>query len=115
MEAHLLAFARVLLGGGAAILPADAVQAMTTDQLTPAQKARGGLLPGFFHGRSWGFCQAVYDNGAFGWDGGLGTSWRVDPREQMCAILMTQRAWTSAVPPNVCVDFWTSAYQAIDD
>jgi len=29
---------------------------------------------GFFDGRSWGFCQAVYDNGAFGWDGGLGAS-----------------------------------------
>ena len=52
---------------------------------------------------------------ASGWDGGLGTSWRVDPKEQMCGIVMTQRAWTSPVPPNVCADFWTSAYQAIDD
>src|SRR6266567_1790293 len=75
----LLAFARMLLRGGAPVLPAGAVRAMTTDQLTAAQKARGGLLPGFFHGRSWGFCQAVYDSGAFGWDGGLGTSWLVDP------------------------------------
>ena len=37
----LLAFARILLRGGAPVLPADAVRAMTTDQLTPAQKARG--------------------------------------------------------------------------
>jgi hypothetical protein len=29
--------------------------------------------------------------------------------------LMTQRCWTSPVPPDVCVDFWTSSYQAIDD
>jgi CubicO group peptidase (beta-lactamase class C family) len=29
--------------------------------------------------------------------------------------LMTQRALTSPVPPPVCQDFWTSAYQAIDD
>ena len=58
--------ARMLLAGGAPVLPADAVRAMTTDQLTAAQKARRGLLPGFFHGRSWGFCQAVYDSGAFG-------------------------------------------------
>jgi len=30
-------------------------------------------------------------------------------------ILMTQRAWTSPIPPDVCLDFWTSVYQAIDD
>jgi CubicO group peptidase (beta-lactamase class C family) len=63
----LLAFARMLLRGGAPVLPPEAVRAMTTDQLTPAQKSLGGLLPGFFVGRSWGFCQAVYDSGAFGW------------------------------------------------
>ena len=53
--------------------------------------------------------------GAFGWDGGLGTSWRSDPREDMVGILLTQAAWTSPSPPEVCLDFWTSAYQAIDD
>jgi hypothetical protein len=26
-----------------------------------------------------------------------------------------QRAWMSPNPPNVCRDFWTLAYQAIDD
>jgi hypothetical protein len=31
----------------------------------------------------------------------------------MVGILMTQRAWTSPNPPDVCLDFWTSAYQAI--
>ena len=38
-----------------------------------------------------------------------------DPQEEMVTILMTQRAWTSPSPPDVCRDFWTSAYQAIDD
>jgi hypothetical protein len=33
----------------------------------------------------------------------------------MVTILMTQRAWTSPSPPDVCLDFWTSSYQAIDD
>jgi hypothetical protein len=33
----------------------------------------------------------------------------------MTTILMTQRAWTSPNPPDVCRDFWTLAYQAIDD
>jgi CubicO group peptidase (beta-lactamase class C family) len=53
--------------------------------------------------------------GRFGWDGGLGTSWYSDPREEMVTILLTQRAWTSPNPSNVFRDFWTSAYQAIDD
>ncbi len=53
--------------------------------------------------------------GRFGWDGGLGTPWFSDPREVMVTILMTQRAWNSPSPPAVCLDIWTSAYQAIDD
>jgi len=53
--------------------------------------------------------------GTFGWDGGLGTSWRSDPTEDMVTILMTQASWTSPSPPDVCLDFWTSAYAAIDD
>jgi len=39
-------------------------------------------------------------------------SWYSDPREDMVGVPMTQRAWTS---PNATLDFWTSAYQAIDD
>ena len=34
---------------------------------------------------------------------------------EMVGVLITQRAWTSPSPPAVCLDFWTSAYQAIDD
>jgi hypothetical protein len=33
----------------------------------------------------------------------------------MVAILLTQASWTSPVPPHVTRDFWTAAYQAIDD
>jgi CubicO group peptidase (beta-lactamase class C family) len=53
--------------------------------------------------------------GSYGWDGGLGTSWRSDPKEAMVTVLLTQRACTSPNPPAVAQDFWTSAYQAIDD
>jgi CubicO group peptidase (beta-lactamase class C family) len=109
----LLAFARMLLRGGAPVLPADAVQAMTTDQLTPAQKARGGLVPGFFDGRSWGFCQAVYDSGAFGWDGGLGTTWLVDPAQDLTVIVLTQRMFESPDPPMVHRDIQAAAYTAL--
>jgi hypothetical protein len=33
----------------------------------------------------------------------------------MIGILMTQRLMDSPEPPLVYLDFWTSAYQAIDD
>jgi CubicO group peptidase (beta-lactamase class C family) len=109
----LLAFARMLLRGGAPVLPLQSVRAMTTDQLTAAQKARGGLLPGFFDGRSWGFCQAVYDSGAFGWDGGLGTSWLVDPSRDLTVIVLTQRMFESPDPPQVHRDIQAAAYAAL--
>lgn len=53
--------------------------------------------------------------GRYGWDGGYGTSWYADPREDMHAILLTQHLMDSPVPPPVYLDFWTSAYQAIGD
>lgn len=109
----LLALARMLLGGGPPVLRPDAVRAMTTDQLTAAQKARGGLGPGFFNGRSWGFCQAVYDSGAFGWDGGLGTSWLVDPSRDLTVIVLTQRMFESADAPQVHRDIQAAAYAAL--
>src|SRR5436305_10960498 len=44
----LHSFARMFLRDGAPVLSPDAVRAMTSDQLTGAQRARGGLGPGFF-------------------------------------------------------------------
>jgi CubicO group peptidase (beta-lactamase class C family) len=109
----LLAFARMLLRGGAPVLSADAVRAMTSDQLTDVQKARGGLGPSFFSGRSWGFCQAVYDDGSFGWDGGFGSSWLVDPNRDLVTIVLTQRAWETSDPPAVHRDIQAAAYAAL--
>jgi CubicO group peptidase (beta-lactamase class C family) len=109
----LLAFARMLLAGGAGVLTAAAARAMTTDQLTPAQKSRGGLGPDFFVGRSWSFCQSVLDSGAFGWDGGLGTSWLVDPAHDLTVIVLTQRMFESAAAPAVHRDIQAAAYAAL--
>ena len=53
--------------------------------------------------------------GQFGWDGGYGTSGYSDPREDLVGILLTQRLMESPEPPRVFQDFWTSAYQALDD
>ncbi|MFL5700553.1 MAG: serine hydrolase domain-containing protein [Ktedonobacteraceae bacterium] len=122
-----LAFGQMMLSqgkhGNERILSRLSVETMTTDQLTPEQKAVSGLVPGYFDGHGWGFGVSVVTRrddvaavpGRYGWDGGMGTSWYSDPREEMVTILMSQRAWTSPSPPNVCLDFWTSAYQAIDD
>jgi len=122
-----LAFGRMMLNTGRhgreRILSRPSVETMTTDQLTPEQKAVPGLGGGYFDGHGWGFGLSMVTRrddvagsvGQFGWDGGLGTSWRSDPREDLVGLLMTQRAWTSPSPPDVCRDFWTATYQAIDD
>ncbi len=120
-----LAFGQMMLSlgkhGNGCLLSRLSVELMTTDQLTPEQKAVSGLFPGFFDSQGWGFCVSVITRrddiatvpGRYGWDSGLGTSWYSDPREDMVIILMTQSAWASPSPPNVY--FWTLAYQAIDD
>jgi len=121
------AFARMLLSKGQVgrerILSRPSVELMTSDHLTAQQKAASVVAPGFFDNHGWGFGVSMITRrddvagsiGTYGWDGGLGTAWRTDPREEMITILMTQAAWTSPTPPKVCLDFWTSAYQAIDD
>ena len=122
-----LSFALMMLnhgkGGSERILSRPSVEVMITDQLTPEQKAVSGLVAGYFDNHGWGFGMSVVTRrsdmaksvGTFGWDGGFGTSWYADPKEDLTGILMTQQAFTSAAPPNFCQDFWTSAYQAIED
>lgn len=122
-----LAFGQMMLNhgkyGSERILSRPSVEMMTTDQLTQEQKAVSGFVPRFFDSHGWGFGvsviirreEAAGSIGTFGWAGGLGTSWCTDPREGMVGILLTQRAWTSPRPPDVCRDFWTLAYQTIDD
>jgi len=109
----LLAFARMLLRGGEPVLSAESVRAMSTDQLTEAQRGRGGLGPGFFAHKSWGFCQAVYDTGAFGWNGGFGTSWLVDPARELTVIVLTQRLFESPELPPTHREIQAAAYAAV--
>ncbi len=120
-----LAFGQMMLNkgkhGSERILSRLSIETMTTDQLTSEQKAVSGFFPGFFDNLGWGFGVSVVTRrdsiasvpGRYGWDGGLGTSWYSDPTEEMVIILMTQCAFGYPNPPNV--DFWTLAYQAIDD
>ena len=122
-----LAFGRMMLNKGVLgkerILSRPTVQAMTTDQMTPEQKAASPFFPGFWDNRGWGFGVSMVtrrDNvasspGRFGWDGAFSTSWASDPAEDMVCILMTQRLGFGPNLAGFFADFWTLAYQAIDD
>jgi CubicO group peptidase (beta-lactamase class C family) len=133
--ADFLAFASALLAGGTyqgeRVLSRPSVTLMTTDHLTPAQKAVSGLKPGYFDDLGWGFgmsvrtrrahsgpwpvsCPPLASVGSYGWPGIYGTGWYNDPAEDMTTILMIQRAPAPAGLP-ILYDFWTAAYQAIDD
>ncbi len=111
----LLALARVLLRGGDPVLSDGAVREMTRDQLTRDQRATAE--PVILGGRSWGLCQGVFVDGpqagAFGWDGGLGTSWLVDPVRDLTVIVLTQRLFQDPQLPPVHLDLQAAAYAAI--
>ena len=121
------AFCRMMLNKGVAgrerLLSRPSVELMTTDQITPAQKASSEFFPGFWDNHGWGFGLSIvthrddlaHSPGRFGWDGGYGTSGYTDPKEEMIGILMTQRVMNSPVAPPTYTDFWASAYQAIAD
>lgn len=90
----LLKFGQLFLRGGDSVLSADSIAQMTRPQLTPSQLAFGGLGPDFFANSSWGFGMSVSTGGptaaSFGWDGGLGTSWIVDPVRDLVTVVLTQ-------------------------
>jgi CubicO group peptidase (beta-lactamase class C family) len=91
----LYAFGRMMLNRGTSgrerILSRLSVELMTADQLTPAQKTATDFFPGFWDSRGWGFGMAVVTRrddlaavpGRYGWDGGYGTSWYADPKEDL--------------------------------
>jgi CubicO group peptidase (beta-lactamase class C family) len=123
----LLAFGRMMLNrgvhGNERILSRLSVEAMTTDQLTPEQKAASPFFESFWDSRGWGLGLSIVTRrddiasvpGRFGWDGAFSTSLYVDPHEELVGVLMAQcRPGALRMPPLV-VDFWTSVYQAIDD
>jgi CubicO group peptidase (beta-lactamase class C family) len=121
-----LAFASALLAGGThrgeRVLSRPSVTLMTSDHLTPAQKAVSGFSPGYFDDIGWGFGMSVRTRrthlgpsvGSYGWPGVYSTAWYSDPAEDMTTILMMQRVHEPQ-SMSIQLDFWTAAYQAIDD
>jgi CubicO group peptidase (beta-lactamase class C family) len=117
------AFARFMLSGtapnGRRLLKTETLRIMTANRLTPAQIAAGHLILG--PGRGWGLGLGVYVSGnswgvppgAYGWDGGFGTSWLNDPARGLSGILLTQRVFDSPEPPAVHRTFWRDLYTAV--
>jgi CubicO group peptidase (beta-lactamase class C family) len=122
-----LAFASALLAGGAhhgqRVLSRPAVTLMTSDQLTPAQRAGSGFWPGYFDDIGWGFGMSVRTRrthlgpsvGTYGWSGFYGTAWYNDPAEDLTTIVFLQRAHMGDQTLPMWHDLWTAVYQAIDD
>jgi CubicO group peptidase (beta-lactamase class C family) len=122
-----LAFASALLAGGSRhgerVLSRPSVALMTSDHLTPEQKAVSGFWPGYFDTMGWGFGMSVRTRrahpgpsaGSYGWPGYYGTAWYNDPAEDMTTIVIMQRAHAGDQRLPMWLDFWTAVYQAIDD
>jgi CubicO group peptidase (beta-lactamase class C family) len=118
------AFSRMMLNQGRhgreQILSRASVELMTSDQLTPEQRAGSEIF--FETHSSWGLGIAVdirrneiyHSLGRFGWTGGFGTTAYIDPAAGMIGILFTQRMMDSPEPPRVFTDFWTLAYEAME-
>lgn len=87
---------------------------MTTDWLTPAQRAGAEL---FLEGQGWGFGGSVDVTqsdpwnvpGRYGWVGGTGTAAHVTPATGAVSVLLTQLEMTGPTPPATTREFWTYA------
>jgi CubicO group peptidase (beta-lactamase class C family) len=114
------AFSRMLLQrgehNGRRILSEASVAAMTSNQLTPGQSLQGA--PILEAGRGWGYGVSVVGSesaqslpaGAYGWNGGLGSSWLAAPRSGTTAILLTMTAFDSPETPPLHRQFWQNVF-----
>ena len=90
-------FARMLAEGGQVngrpMISPDHLEQMASDQVSAACKTPGSFFPGFWDGMGWGFGVGVKTGGSqrgrFGWSGGQGTDFFVDP-DGTVGILLTQ-------------------------
>ncbi len=123
-----LRFGLMLLNNGALegrrVLSRKSVELMTTDFLTPEQRAIPFFGYPYWSDRGLGLGVYVLDNlarhgalgspGQYGWAGAFATAWFNDPAERMTAVMMAQVSFPAVIPP-VRADFETLVYQAIDD
>ncbi len=118
-----LAFGRLLLGKGEyrgrRILSGRSVETMLTDHITPEQKAASPFFPNFWDKHGWGFGIAVITKpdeispvpGRFGWWGGFGTTFYVDPHTETVALLFTQKMMGGADDTMMSEEFLKHAFR----
>ncbi|MGV9886405.1 serine hydrolase domain-containing protein [Streptomyces sp. NPDC003395] len=106
-----LAFARMLLSGGAGLLSPTSVSRMTSNHLTAAQRADVTL---FLEGQGWGYGGQVDVDpvdpwsvpGRYGWVGGTGTTAHVNPATDTVTVMLSQVAMTGPTPNPLMREFW---------
>jgi len=120
-----LRFARMLLRHGEAphgrLLSRASVLLMMADQLTAEQKDKSPF-PGLWDGSGWGMGGRVVTRrtdidigpGAYGWSGGYGTHFVIDPCENLFATVLTQRMMQSPGDDRIGRELFTLTYAALD-
>ena len=120
----VLTFGRALLDAGrggqgsatGSVLPADVVQAMSTEQVPLAQRTGGGNAHMFLDPDTWGYGVGIRVGeerpSRYGWAGGLGTFWYSYPEHDIAAVVMTQ----CVPPPTYVIDtFWAELERHLGD
>jgi CubicO group peptidase (beta-lactamase class C family) len=78
---------------GRQIVSEEHLRLMTSDQVPAIAKTPDSFFPGFWDGAGWGFGVGVDTEGGragrYGWSGGLGTNFFVDP-DGTIGVLLTQ-------------------------
>jgi CubicO group peptidase (beta-lactamase class C family) len=78
---------------GAPLISEDHLRQMTSDQVPAENKTPDSFFPGFWDGTGWGFGVGIETQaprrGRYGWSGGQGTNFYVDP-DGTVGILLTQ-------------------------
>lgn len=113
-----MAFAAMLLNSGVArgreVLPARLVTELMTDHLTASQRRQAEVF--LDAGEGWGYGASVREDGTYGWNGGAGTTARVDPRHSSANLLFTQVALHGPEGSPVLREFeqWAAARHRVD-
>ena len=104
--------------GGVRVLGHKTVEAMTADQLGPIPQAPNIMPAGHGFGLGFAVMTALGEHiepgsiGAYGWSGGAGTAFFIDPAEQMFGLILTQ---APGLFDEVRELFRQLVYAAIDD